>query len=57
MNIVFLLLPLALLLASGFVWAFVWGIRHGQYDDVETPAYRMLLDDEVVSEETFHPRG
>jgi len=50
MNIVLLLLPLALLLASGFVWAFVWGIRHGQYDDVETPAYRMLIDDDVVPE-------
>ncbi len=49
MNIVLLLLPLALLLAGGFVAAFVWGIRHGQYDDVETPAHRILLDDEVVS--------
>jgi cbb3-type cytochrome oxidase maturation protein len=44
MNIVILLLPLALLLATGFVVAFVWGIRHGQYDDVETPAHRMLID-------------
>jgi cbb3-type cytochrome oxidase maturation protein len=48
MNIVLLLLPLALLLAGGFVVAFVWGIRYGQYDDVETPAHRILLEDDVV---------
>ncbi|MBI3541887.1 MAG: cbb3-type cytochrome oxidase assembly protein CcoS [Deltaproteobacteria bacterium] len=45
MSIVLLLLPIALLLASSFVAAFVWAGRHGQYDDLDTPAYRILLDD------------
>lgn len=45
MNIVSALLPIAILLAFGFLGAFVWASRGGQYDDLETPAHKMLLDD------------
>ncbi|MEK6706614.1 MAG: cbb3-type cytochrome oxidase assembly protein CcoS [Bdellovibrionota bacterium] len=45
MNIIVILLPLALLLAFTFVAAFVWASHQGQYDDLETPAHRMLLDE------------
>lgn len=47
MSIVYLLLPLALLLAGSFVTAFVWAGQGGQYDDLETPAQRMLIDEET----------
>jgi cbb3-type cytochrome oxidase maturation protein len=47
MNIIVLLLPLALLLALAFVTAFAWSAHRGQYDDLETPAHRLLLDDSV----------
>ena len=46
MNIVYLLLPLALLLALTFVAAYVWCASQGQYDDLETPAHRILLEEE-----------
>ena len=46
MNVLFLLVPLALMLAAAAAAAFGWAVRHGQFDDVETPALRMLLDDE-----------
>ena len=46
MEIIYLLLPLALLIALGFVAAYIWALGNGQYDDLDTPAYRMLLDDE-----------
>ena len=46
MNVLFVLIPLALLLAGAGVAAFAWAVRSGQFDDVETPAIRMLLDDE-----------
>ncbi len=46
MNVLFLLVPVALLLASAGVAAFLWAARSGQFDDVETPAVRMLIDDE-----------
>ena len=46
MNVLFILVPLAVVLAAAGVAAFRWAVRDGQYDDVETPALRMLLDDE-----------
>lgn len=46
MNILYVLVPVALLLAASGVAAFIWSVRSGQYDDVETPAVRMLFDDE-----------
>lgn len=44
MEIIYLLLPLALALGGIFLLSFIWAARHGQYDDLETPKYRMLLD-------------
>ncbi len=46
MAIVYLLVPLALLLAGLAVAAFVWSARRGQLDDLVTPALRMLHDDD-----------
>jgi cbb3-type cytochrome oxidase maturation protein len=46
MNVLYFLVPLAILLAGAGVGAFLWAVRHGQFDDVDTPALRMLLDDE-----------
>lgn len=45
MNILFLMVPMAILLGVGFVIAFIWAIRQGQFDDVDTPARRLLNDD------------
>lgn len=45
MNVLYILVPLALVLALGGVAAFRWAVRDGQFDDVETPALRILLDD------------
>lgn len=45
MNIIYLLLPFALLLGGSFLAAFVWGASEGQFDDLETPAHRIFLPD------------
>lgn len=45
MSVLFLVLPLALLVVGGAVLAFVWSARSGQYDDLDTPAMRVLGDD------------
>lgn len=45
MEIIYVLLPLALGLGILFVGFFLWAVKAGQYDDVETPKYRMLLDE------------
>lgn len=45
MSILILMVPMALLLGLGFVAAFLWATAQGQFDDVETPAYRILNED------------
>ena len=47
MSVVFVLLPLALLIAGTGLALFVWAVRSGQYDDLDTPAVRILFDDET----------
>lgn len=44
MNIIELLLPMSIMLGTGFVVAFVFAVRSGQFDDVETPARRALFE-------------
>ncbi|MFS4457712.1 cbb3-type cytochrome oxidase assembly protein CcoS [Bdellovibrio sp. HCB2-146] len=45
MNILSLMIPMALLLGIGFVGAFLWATSKGQFDDLETPAHRILHDE------------
>ena len=45
MSVLFLILPLALVLSAAAAFAFVWATRRGQFDDIETPAARLLCDD------------
>lgn len=46
MNVLYILLPLALLIAVGYLVMFIISVRKGQYDDTTTPAVRMLFDDD-----------
>lgn len=45
MNILVILVPCSLILGLGALAAFVWTIRHNQYDDPEGDAWRILNDD------------
>jgi cbb3-type cytochrome oxidase maturation protein len=49
MEIVYLLVPLSVVLAFLIGGVFWWAIRRGQFDDLEGPAHRILMDDD-------HPR-
>jgi cbb3-type cytochrome oxidase maturation protein len=51
-NIIYFLAPLALLLGFGFAASFIYSAVNGQYDDVETPAHRMLLEDEIQTKDS-----
>jgi cbb3-type cytochrome oxidase maturation protein len=46
MTALYVVLPLALVVACCAVCAFIWTVRSGQLDDVETPPRRILFDDE-----------
>lgn len=51
-SVIFLLIIFSLLLAIGFLIAFIWSVRNGQYEDEYTPSVRMLFDDEPNSQES-----
>lgn len=46
MTVVWLMLPIALLLSFGFLAGFLWVASQGDYEDLETPAQRILFDEE-----------
>ncbi len=46
MNILLLLIPLSLLLIGVAIAVFVWAVRRGQFDDLDTPALDILREDE-----------
>ncbi len=48
MSVLNLLISLGLLVALGFLGAFLWAVRSGQYDDTYTPSLRMLHDEDRV---------
>ena len=48
MEIIYLLVPLSLVLIGVIIWAFFWAVRSGQFDDLEGPAHRILMDDDSV---------
>lgn len=45
MSVLYIVLPLALLIAGAAVAAFAWTVKSGQLDDVDTPPRRILFDD------------
>ena len=50
MEVIFILIGISILLASSFMISFIWVVGTGQYDDVETPAIRVLLEDKAKKE-------
>jgi cbb3-type cytochrome oxidase maturation protein len=63
MNILYLLIPLGMVLLGIAIWAFMWAVRSGQFDDLEGPAHRILMDDDekpygnLASKDTAHDSG
>ena len=50
MGILFILILISLIIALGFLGAFIWEIRSGQYDDDYTPSVRILFDNDKQKE-------
>lgn len=47
MSVILILISASLLIALGFLGAFIWSVKTGQYDDDYTPSIRMLFDDKL----------
>ena len=50
MEILYLLVPISVVLVFFIGIAFWWSLRSGQYDDLEGPGYRVLMDDDKTRE-------
>jgi len=46
MNMLYVLIPLALILLGMAAWALLWAIRSGQFDDLESHGWSVVLDDD-----------
>lgn len=49
MEILFLLIPLALVLVALAIWAFFWAVGSGQFDDLDSPGWSVLSDHEKAA--------
>jgi cbb3-type cytochrome oxidase maturation protein len=47
-EVIYMLVPLALVLVALIIWVFLWSVRSGQFDDLEGPAHRILMDDDDI---------
>ena len=50
MSVIVILIGVSLLVALGFLGAFLWAVKSGQYDDKYTPSVRMLFEEEEKKE-------
>ena len=51
MGSLFILITVSLIVATGFLFAFIWSVKNGQFDDDYTPSVRMLFEDEAKKTE------
>jgi cbb3-type cytochrome oxidase maturation protein len=56
-EILYLLIPLAVLIAIVIVGALLWAVRSGQFEDLEGPAHRILMDDDRPRADADSPEG
>ncbi len=57
MDILFLLIPLAVVIVAIAVGAFFMSVKSGQYDDLEGPAHRILMDDDDPMIPKYDPKA
>ena len=53
MSVIFLLIIISVVLAGGFLVAFWFALKKNQFDDLNTPAMRILFDDENTEVNNF----
>jgi cbb3-type cytochrome oxidase maturation protein len=57
MDILYLLIPIAIIFIGCAIWAFFWSVNSGQYDDLDAPAHSILFDDDdtLVPDDSKQP--
>ncbi len=46
MDIIFLLIPVAIILVAVATYGLHWSLKSGQFDDMDSPASKILFDDD-----------
>jgi cbb3-type cytochrome oxidase maturation protein len=57
MEVIYLMIPMALILVGIIVWIFFWSVRSGQFDDLEGPAHEILMDDDDTRNKQTTPES
>jgi cbb3-type cytochrome oxidase maturation protein len=52
MSVIYILIFCSMLVAAGFLGAFLWATKKGQFDDDYTPSVRILFEDEIKPDTT-----
>lgn len=52
MSVIIILLIISILIAGGFLMGFLWSVKDGQFDDQQSPAQRMLFDNDLTIKQT-----
>lgn len=52
MDILYLLIPISLVLVAFIALVLLWAVRNGQFEDMEGPAHRILMDDDQPLSDT-----
>jgi len=55
MSVIILLILFSLLLAIGFLVAFIWSVKDGQFEDDYTPSIRILFENEIPTKTKSEP--
>lgn len=56
MDILYILIPLAIVLVAVAIIAFFMSVKSGQYDDLEGPGHRILMDDDDPMIPKYEPK-
>jgi len=57
MEIIIALIGISLVLGVGFLIAFIWAVRSGQFDDTYTPSVRMLFENRKIKKDDEQPQA
>lgn len=57
MSVILVLIGASLIVAGGFLAAYLWAVRSGQYDDSFTPSVRILFDEDNKNKNNINTNG
>jgi cbb3-type cytochrome oxidase maturation protein len=49
MEIIYLLIPIALILVAVVIWIFIWAVKSDQFEDLEGPAHKIIMDNDKTT--------